>query len=194
MKNKKRDLGGYYRSLNGKYKEKRIYKHRPQYNAFEEFPEDLQKVFDLCIDVLGCTPVTIQLGDDWIKIKRFLINKTHPRKRSLWGFSLRHRGTSKIQLNNNDLLVIMEWEKRTGRRPMIPKEKLLDVDYQHLPWHHQSLLYHCIQRNKERLAGKQLEESIYERAIQQMKYLGVYDRVVQIYEERHGKIPKELIP
>lgn len=116
---KKANLKTSYQKFKPFYKEKRVYKPRPVYESFDSFPEDLHPVFQLAIE-------TFEPDVSWITLKRFLNDKTHPRKRWLWGFSLRHRGTEKIRINNNDLLVLLEWKNRTGGTARIEVEKLFD--------------------------------------------------------------------
>ena len=104
------------------YKEKRVYRPRPVYQTFEEFPEELKKVFEIAIEVFGNEEV------NWIRLKRFLNDKSHPKSRWLWGFSLRHRGTEKIKINQNDLIILYEWKSRTGISAKIPMEKIFEED------------------------------------------------------------------
>lgn len=104
------------------YKEKRVYKPKPVYDSFEQFPKELRQVFELAIQIHGDGNV------DWITLKRFLNDKSHPKLRWLWGFSLRHRGTEKIKINQNDLIVLNEWYVRTGSAAKIPLDKFYDQD------------------------------------------------------------------
>jgi len=104
------------------YKEKRVYRPRPVYSSFDEFPEELQIVFGLAIKIFE------NIEPDWIKLKRFLNDKSPPKSRWLWGFSLRHRGTEKIKINQNDLLVLYEWRRRTNKTATIPYEKMYEED------------------------------------------------------------------
>lgn len=104
------------------YKERRVYKPRPVYQNFSDFPEELQNVFSLAVEIFQDTDV------DWIKLKRFLNDKSPPKLRWLWGFSLRHRGTEKIKINQNDLIVLYEWKRRTNKAAKIPIEKIYDED------------------------------------------------------------------
>lgn len=106
------------------YKEKRVYKARPFYESFEQFPDKLKSVFELAVATFGNSETNI----DWIFLKRFLNDKTHPRFRWLWGFALRHRGTEKIKIENNDILVLQEWEYRTGKPALIDESKLYIED------------------------------------------------------------------
>lgn len=112
------------RKLKTTYKELRIYKPRPQYSCFEEYPIELKDIFDIALQVLE--------EPDWITLKRFLNNKSHPKYRWLWGFSLRDRRTERIKINNNDLLVIQEWVNRTGHVPGIEQDKLFDFESEYL--------------------------------------------------------------
>lgn len=104
------------------YKEKRVYKPRPVYSEWADFPQELQKVFELAIVIFE------DQQPDWITLKRFLNDKTNPKARWLWGFSLRHRGTEKIKINQNDFLVILEWNERTNKKTLVPVEKLFKED------------------------------------------------------------------
>lgn len=104
------------------YKEKRVYKPKPVYEDFTEFPEELKRVFLLAVDIFE------KSEPDWITLKRFLNDRSPPKSRWLWGFSLRDRGTEKIKINQNDLLVLYEWKKITSKVATIPIEKLFDED------------------------------------------------------------------
>lgn len=104
------------------YKERRVYKPKPVYQSFDDFPLELKIVFELAVEIFQGVEV------DWIKLKRFLNDKSPPKSRWLWGFSLRHRGTEKIKINQNDLLVLYEWKQRTGQAAKIPIEKVYDED------------------------------------------------------------------
>lgn len=104
------------------YKEARVYKPRPFYNSFNELPIELKKVFELALQVFEEKQV------DWITLKKFLNDKTNPKFRALWGFSLRHRGTEKIIIRQNDINILEEWERRTNYVPLIDETKIYNEE------------------------------------------------------------------
>lgn len=86
-----------------------------------DIPGNLTKRIDEVIEYVGDTT------EDYLKVKRQLINNFPPSERPL--FSVRHPCTKKHLLNAFDEAVILYWESKTGVRLWVSEDKLHDPNW-----------------------------------------------------------------
>src|SRR5574337_2117090 len=86
-----------------------------------DIPDNLKERIDMVIAYVG------DFTDDWLRIKKELINSFPRNQRHL--FSLRHECTKKQIPNAFDESVMAYWKSKTGVEPVIAPDKLHDPDW-----------------------------------------------------------------